>query len=287
LRDVLNKAFALLPEQVYGIVEIGSRDAYRTTDVFLGDELIPRSEFRRIWSQFEPFLVEDGSVAAGANSEDPFIEVFLDQWKGVTIHVPADRREEVERMLQGLGLSEVPETWSDDEDGHAAPADAGIEHLLDERSYVRSVLDTSDEFMPDVDELLLQLRHAWRLELNVDPRTNVDESGRALGATLWYAVALVHDASGKSENGAYVSAWATASCLMQVEQLIEEALANHPEWEFGDIYTIDRVAFDERPEELADLKPNDRRPRVHSISFDKWNDPPQPPRPPEASKHQR
>jgi hypothetical protein len=284
LREVLNKAFALLPDEVYGIIEIGSRDAYRATDVYLGDETIKRGEFLRIWKQFEPFLLEDGAVAAGANSEEPFIEVFLDQWKGVTIHVPADRREQVEHMLQTLGLHEVPETWSEDEQDDS---DERIDDVFEEKSSVRPVLDTTDEYMPDVDELLLQLRHAWRLELNVDPRTNVDESGRNLGPTLWYAVVIAHDAAGKSENGAYVSVWATAGSLAEMEKLIEEAMSSHPEWEFGDIYTIDRVAFDERPEELADLKPNDRRPRVHAMSFDKWNEPPQPPRPPETSRHQR
>ncbi len=284
LREVLSKAFQLLPEQVYGIVEIGSRDAYRTTDVYLGDDLVSRSDFMRMWKQFEPFLLEDGAVAAGANSEEPFIEVFLDQWKGVTVHVPADRREDVEHMLQSLGLSEVPETWSEDE---ADAEKEDIADLFDEKSYVRPVLDTGDEFMPDVDELLMQLRHAWQLELNVDPRTNVDESGRSIGATLWYAVVIVSDSSGKPDSGAYVSIWATAGSLLEMERLVEEALAEHREWEFGDIYTIDRVAFDERPEELSELKPNDRRARVHSMSFDRWNEPPQPPRPPETSRHQR
>ena len=40
-------------------------------------------------------------------------------------------------------------------------------------------------------------------------------------------------------------------------------------------------------EELAALKPSDKRPRVHMVNFDRWQEPPQPPAPPEASKHQR
>jgi hypothetical protein len=282
LREVLDRALRLLPEEVYGIVEIGSRDAYRTTDVYLGDDLISRRDFLQVWKQYEPFLLEDGAIAAGANSEEPFIEVFLDQWKGVTVHVPAERREEVEQMLQSLGLREVAETWSEDEDEQH-----DLDNLLDEKSYVRPVLDTSDEYMPDVDELLMQLRHAWQLELNVDPRTNVDEGGRSLGPTLWYAVVIVYDSTGKPDSGAYVSIWATAGSLLEMERLIEEALTEHPEWTLGDVYTIDRVAFDERPDELGSLKPNDRQPRVHLVSFDRWNEPPQPPKPPETSKHQR
>lgn len=285
LKSVLDKAFALLPDEVFGIVEIGSRDAYRTTDTYLGEEPMPRKEFLDAWRFFEPFLLEDGSMAAGANTEEPFMEVFLDQWKGVTIHVPGDMREQVESLLQGMGLEEVPETWSEDEEDQSErdPWDDAI----DDKSSLRPVLDTSDEFMPDVDELLLQLRHAWRLELNIDPRTNVDESGRPLGATLWHAVAIVEDVGGDPNVGAYCDIWATASSLGEMEQMITESLARCEEWTFAEIYTIDRVAFDERPDSLAELKPNDKRSRVHQMTFDRWQDPPQPPAPPEASKHQR
>src|SRR5262245_26320080 len=77
LKELLNKAFALLPDEVYGIIEIGSRDAYRSTDVYLGeDPPLPRDEFLRLWKQYEPFLLEDGAIAGGANTEEPFMEVF-------------------------------------------------------------------------------------------------------------------------------------------------------------------------------------------------------------------
>jgi hypothetical protein len=194
-------------------------------------------------------------------------------------------KEQVEDALRRFRLEEVQETWEEDEEPEA-PKDSWDE-MLEEKSNVRPVLDTSDEYMPDVDELLLQLRHAWRLELNVDPRSNVDESGRPLGATLWHAVVIVDDASGNPNVGAYCDVWATAGSLAQMTEVIQEALAANPEWAFGDLYTIDRVAFDERPEELADLKPGDKRARVHIVSFDRWNEPPQPPAPPEASRHQR
>jgi hypothetical protein len=100
-------------------------------------------------------------------------------------------------------------------------------------------------------------------------------------------VVIAYDSSGKPDVGAYVSIWATADSLLAMERLIADAVKEHPEWAVGDVYTIDRVAFDERPEELADLKPSDRRSRVHLITFDRWNEPPPPGRPPEASRHQR
>lgn len=287
LKPVLKAAFSLLPDEVFAIVEIGSRDAYRSTDTYMGaDTPLPKGEFLRVWQQYESFLLEDGAIGAGANTDEPFIEIFLDQWKGVMIHVPAEMKEQVERLLQNLDLEEVPETWSEDDLEDDKKKDSW-EDALDEDTTVRPVLDTSDEFMPDVDELLLQLRHAWMLELSVDPKTNLDDAGRPLGPTLWHAVAIVDDADGNPNVGAYCDIWATAGSLGEMEQLIHDALAKTPEWVFGEVYTIDRVAFDERPEELGHLKPSDRKSRVHLLAFDRWQEPPQPPAPPEASRHQR
>jgi hypothetical protein len=259
LGPIVHRAFELLPDQVYGIVEIGSRDAYRSMDVYIGEGLIPVEDFLATWQHFEPILMEDGSIAAGANSDDPFIELFLDQWKGLSIHVPLEMRDEVEAMLQSFGLEEVQETWphSKDDDLHG-------------QSQVRPILELVDDFSPDIDELLLQLRHEWKLELNIDPQTNVDEGGRNLGLTLWHAVVVVEDAAGDSDVGAYASIWATASSLGGMETLIESALREFSEWKFSEIYTIDRVAYDERPEELADLPPRRREAQVHLVQFERW-----------------
>ena len=66
LADLIERAFDLLPEKVYGIVEIGSRDAYRPLDVYLGEEPIPPRRFRASWRRYESFLLEDGSIGSGA-----------------------------------------------------------------------------------------------------------------------------------------------------------------------------------------------------------------------------
>ena len=270
LKPILHRSFELLPEQVFGIIEIGSRDAYRSTDTFIGEEPISRDEFLDVWQRYEPFLLEDGSIAAGANSEEPFVEVFVDQWKGLSIHVPLNMREEVENLLHEFKLREVQQTWPAEDDGEPEfdPTDDDAVE-----SQVRPVLDLTDEFSPDVDELLLNLRHDWRLVLNVDRDTNIDEGGRNLGPTLWHAVVIVDRAESGAEpgqNGAYASIWASAGSLTEMEQLIDQALEQHPEWMFIEIYTIDRVAFDERPEELSDLRPGRRGPQVHLISIEPW-----------------
>ncbi len=260
LRPLLRRAFTLLPSEVTAILEIGSRDAYRSVDVFLGAAPISQSSFLDSWSQYETFLVEDGTIAAGANSDEPFVEIFMDQWKRVAIHVPLTMTKEADAIIKEFGLKESTKTWPD-------LPDDGINMPLQ----VRPVLLLEDEFSPDVDEVLLQLRHIWSLELNVDPMDNRDDAGRALGLTLWHAVIIVSGADEDDpEAGAYVSVWATAGSLAQMEELIDEALDDYPQWRFETIYTIDRVAYDERPDELADLPPRRNEPQVHLVKIDEW-----------------
>lgn len=258
IAHLVRAAFDLLPARIFPIVEIGSRDAYRSMDVFLAAEPVSRDAFLESWRRFEPLLLEDVTIAAGANSEDPFVEIFVDQWKGLSIHVPLSMRDEVENLLERFDLEEVPETWELDDDHETGP------------SQVRAVLDTSDEFAPDLDQVLLDLRHEWQLELNVDPDSNVDEGGRRLGLTLWQAMVIVESAHEGNAEGAYASIWATAGSLAEMEGLIEIALQKYPEWQFSEIFTIDRVAYDERPDELADLPPRRQHSEVHLIRFEPW-----------------
>jgi hypothetical protein len=262
LVPIIEKAFEMLPDEIVPIVEIGSRDAYRSLDVYLGREAIPLSEFLDVWVAFKDILVEDAAIGIGANSEEPFVEVFLDSWKTLTIHVLTEMRDEVEAMLQSFDLEEVPETWSSGED----------ESDLDPRSQIREVLEIVDEHSPDIDELLLQLRQVWDLELNIDPETNVDESGRRLGLTLWHAYVLLEAADGDETRGAYLSLWATASSFAEVEGMIHAALAEYPEWSFGEIYTLDRISYDDRPNDLADLPPRRLKSQVHMVQIDEWGE---------------
>jgi hypothetical protein len=262
LKPIIDRVFTLLPPEVYAIVEIGSRDAYRNVDVYLGVEPISLEAFRRVWENFEPLLLEDATIAVGANSEDPFIEVFLDQWKSLAIHVPLAMREEVETLLHEFDLEEVPQTWDDDE-----------EEPLAELS-VRPVLAVEHDVDLDIDDLLMELRQEWALELNIDPDTNVDERGRKLGMTLWHALVIVEeDPDHKSNPDAMprttsASIWATAGSLAEMEEMISAALDAYPEWQFVDMFTVDRVAYDSRPDELASLPPRRTKPEIHLVQFD-------------------
>ena len=259
---ILEKVFSLLPEEVCAIVEISSRDAYRQTDVFLSQEEIPKQEFLRTWDQWQPILLEDGSIAAGANSESPFVEIFVDQWKGVSIIVPLDMHDDVERLLASAGLKEVQETWV-----------LGKENPALDKAQIRPVLANLDGLAADIDDVLMELRHDWRMELNIDPDTNVDEGGRHLGLTLWHAVLGVHRV-GDTEQVAEMLIWATAGSLTQLETLIEGVLEQSGEWTLADIYSTDRIAFDERPDELSDLAPRRSKAEIHRVSIDPRNNHP-------------
>jgi hypothetical protein len=260
LRPLVDAAFNLLPREVTPVIEIGSRDAYRMTDVYLGEEPLPLVEFLRSWYEFEEILLEDVTIGVGANAEDPWVDVFIDTWKGVVISVPVELRDEVERMLSGLGLSEVEATWDEQET------------LADEEELVsESVLDLSENG-PDLEELLLELRERWLLELNIDRETNVDEAGRHLGMTLWHAVVFATSSDGDEARGANIVIWMTAGSLAQAEELIEDALLDRPEFVFESIYTMDRVAYDDRPQSLSHLPHSRRRAAVHEMIIEQWGD---------------
>lgn len=253
---ILHRAMELLPDRVYGIVEISSRDAYRPIDVFIGREEIPRPRFLHAWRRCEAALLEDASIAAGANSDSPFVEVFLDQWKGLSIIVPLAMHEAVEAILDEFSLEEVSETWA-----------IGADNPALAESQIRPVLAGLSAGAPDIDDVLMFLRRDWQLDLNVDPDRNLDDGGRNLGLTLWHAtVGVVEDTAG-SGAAADLSIWATAGSLNELETLIEEALSDDRRWLGAEIQSTDRVAFDERPEKLAGLAPRRDEAGIHLISI--------------------
>jgi hypothetical protein len=137
---------------------------------------------------------------------------------------------------------------------------------------VRPVLLVEDSQDPNIDEVSLQLRERWALELDVDPQRNLDEQGMDLGLTLWHAIVMVVAADPATESGAYVDVWATAGSLAEMEELIDEALDAQDEWIFDGIYSVERVAFDERPDELSDLPMRRTASGIHLVTLDRWSD---------------
>jgi hypothetical protein len=257
VKEILDAAFALLPGEVTPVLEIGSRDAYRSVDVYVGEEPIPLDEFLRTWYEFEPVILEDVCVGAGANSEEPWIEVFVDSWKGIAIHVPIDWRAKIEAMLHGLGLHEVAETWPE-----------GLSDNPDV-SQPREVLLLDDDLAMDLDELLLELCARWGLTLNIDPDSNVDESGRELGHTLWQSI-VVAEPSEPDGTAADIMFWATASSIADLDDMIQEWFDAHPEWSLRSLLSMDRVAFDERPDALSNLPYRRLKNELHRVEIERW-----------------
>ena len=134
---------------------------------------------------------------------------------------------------------------------------------------VREILTRDDRDCPDLDEILFQIRQAWALELDEDPEENVDETGRRLGRTLWSVVAVVESADPDIPRAGYALAWVTAASLGEARRMVESRIELQDEWTFGgQWYSADRVAFDERPDELADLPPRRNRSEIHSFRIE-------------------
>lgn len=115
----------------------------------------------------------------GAMTEAPFLYVFIDEHKIVTIRAQTDLKERVERVLKAFDLEPTEEPAGADSAAH--------EH--------RSVLVTpeADENALSFDEIVGRLRDEWRLVLNVDPDTNSDDDGNDLGVTAWRCVVRIDD----------------------------------------------------------------------------------------------
>ena len=259
VRAILHDLFELLPSEVSPVVEIGSVDAYRSIDVYVSSEPISVADFTGVWDAFEPILLEEVSIGAGVTAEDPLLEIFVDAWKSITIHCPEEMRSAIEERLESHGIEEVPQTWPDE------PFDE-----FDPPYRMREILLIEDEHSPDIDEFLLQLRTEWGLQLNVDPDSNVDEAGRELGHTLWHAIAMADPIEDDVVGGAYVTVWATAASLEEVEGLVETAVEELGDWVMHGVYSIERVAYDERPDELHDLAPLRKATEVHMVALDEW-----------------
>ena len=61
--------------------------------------------------------------------------------------------------------------------------------------------------------------------------------------------------------------WATAGSLSELETMIDDAVRRQNGWALAELYSMDRVAYDERPDELADLSPRRRSAEVHLVAI--------------------
>ena len=177
LEPLCRLLFSMLPSRIFPIVDFLGHDAFREVDPYMAYELVPLDMFTDGIRRFRDFFFEDGMCGFGAMCEEPFLYMFIDEHKIVTIRVDPGMKDRIERVLKAFGLAEVEESAGSDAASH--------EH--------RSVLLVRPEH-PDLlgaEEIVERLRERWNLVLNIDPETNIDEEGEPLGVTPWRIIVRV------------------------------------------------------------------------------------------------
>ncbi len=201
--------FALMPGRIYPILDVLGHDAYREIDPYISYELMGQDRLVDALRRYRDFFFEDGMCGFGAMSEDPFFYFFVDEHKIVTVRADPDMKERVEKVLQAFDLEPMEDPAGADSAAH--------EH--------RGVLITPDD-RPDLigfDEIVEMLKDDWRLLLNVDGETNLDDTGAELGPTPWRCVMRMDYAEGRPSR--YAEILLVADSLRQAEELSLDAVA--------------------------------------------------------------
>lgn len=228
---------ALLPGRVYPILDVLGQDAYREVDPYISYELVGMDRFTDALRRYRSFFFEDGLSGFGAMVTEPFLYVFIDEHKIITVRAETELREKVEKLLHAFDLEVVESPAGADAAAH--------EH--------RGVLEAPED-RPDLltaEEVVEHLRDEWRLTLNVDAETNVDDEGTDLGITAWRCIVRV--AADEQERCRYVEAFITAGSYRRAEELAMEAAdtfrpPDQPEWYEAMLVSADRLT----PEGLAE-----------------------------------
>ncbi len=235
-----HQVFAMMPGRVFPIIDYIGHDAYREIDPYMAYEPIGKEKMINAIRQYRPFFFEEGMVGFGAVSEDPFFYVFIDEHKIVTVRVEPESRARIEKLLAAFDIPAIEEPAGADAAAH--------EH--------RAILVTSDD-RPDLltgDEILERMRDAWRLILNVDPDTNVDDEGEELGITAWRCLARL--ATDQNPDDRYVEVLLTTANLRRAEEMTHQSvldrIGDKDEWFDVVVLNADRLT----PERLREAQAN-------------------------------
>lgn len=232
-----HQVFAMMPGRIFPIIDYIGHDAYREIDPYMAYEPVGKEKIIDAIRQYRPFFFEDGMVGFGAVSEDPFFYIFVDEHKIVTIRVEPEFKTRVEKLLIAFDLESCDEPAGADSAAH--------EH--------RAILVTSPD-RPDLlssDEILERMRDTWRLVLNVDPESNVDDEGKELGNTFWRC--LVRHATEQSPDDQYAELFLSSGSIRDAEELahqgIIDTISDQGEWLDIVVITADRIT----PEQMEEI----------------------------------
>ena len=209
----------LLPPRLYPILDVLGHDAYREIDPYISNRLLGLDALLESVNRFADYFFEDGLCGFGAMCDDPFVYLFVDEHKILTVRCEPDLKPKVEAALKAFDLAERPDATGADQAAH--------EH--------RSVLVTpeQDPQMMAGEEIVENLLDDWQLVLNVDTERNIDSRGRELGVTPWRCfVRLDPDpASVPSETPTgdrplpkYAEVWLTAGSYRQAAELASDSI---------------------------------------------------------------
>ena len=202
------QVFAMMPGRVFPIIDYIGHDAYREIDPYMAYEPIGKEKVIDGIRKYRPFFFEDGMVGFGAVSEEPFFYIFLDEHKILTVRVEAKFKSQIENLLTAFDLQQIDEPAGADSAAH--------EH----RAILLASADRPDLLIGD--EILERMRDTWRLVLNVDPESNVDDEGEDLGITLWRC--LVRYATDQTPDEQYAQIFLTTDSIRKAEELAQQSI---------------------------------------------------------------
>jgi hypothetical protein len=259
LEPLCRSLLALFPGRVFPILDVLGHDAYREVDPYISHDLYGMDRFTDCLRRYRGFFFEDGLCGFGVMTDEPFLYMFIDEHKIITVRAQPEMKERVERVLHAFDLEQM--------EGPAGADSASHEH--------RGVLSVQDD-RPDLlnqDEIVEQLRDEWRLMLNVDPDSNRDEDGQDLGITPWRC--LIRLAAESDEKCRYADILLTAASLRRAEELALEASnrllpKGAEEWDEATIINADRLVTDDFSAVLAERSMKPQNPAVERIIWCEW-----------------
>ncbi len=226
---------SLLPGRVYPILDVLGHDAFREVDPYIAYETVPVEVFTDAIRRFKDFFFEDGMCGFGAMAEEPFLYVFVDEHKIVTIRAEPTLKERVEKLLKAFDLEQIEEP-------------AGADAASHEHRTVLLMPEDKPELL-GVDEIVEQLRDRWQLVLNVDPDTNLDDEGKDLGITAWRCVVRVEN---QGQPAKYAELLLHADCLRVAEEAAMTSVEKLAGKKGGDPEDLVIVASDRLTAEMFD-----------------------------------
>lgn len=265
LGSLWDQLFAMMPGRVFPILDFIGHDAFREVDPYMAYEPVGKERVTDAIRRYRDFFFEDGMVGFGVVCDEPFVYLFVDEHKILTARVEPELRPQIEGVLKAFDLEAIDEPAGADAAAH--------EH--------RGVLMAPKE-RPDLltaEEVVEDLRERWRLLLNIDPETNLDEEGEELGFTPWRC--LVRCSSEKNPEERYAEVLCSADRLRSAEELAMDAsselLGDPGEWSDLIVVASDRLSPEMLAEAMTAAGTRNRLPRkrlnTNAVLSSRWLEP--------------